>query len=48
MQQNQPEAFAELIGCLSVEEKATLEKNFEKAHEQVLECKIKNIVKLLI
>lgn len=44
MQREQPDAFAQLIGCLSVEEKQTLEKNFEKAHEQVLECKVEFLI----
>lgn len=40
MQQNQLDAYNQLIGCLSNEEKSTLQKNFEEAYRQVQECKI--------
>jgi len=38
MQRNQPDAYTELANTLTAEEKATLEGNFGKAHEQWLEC----------
>lgn len=39
MQKHQLDAYNELVGTLSNEEKATLQGNFEKAHQQMLECK---------
>ena len=39
MQKTQGDAYNELVSCLGDDEKTTLLGNFEKAHEQYLECK---------
>ena len=40
MQQSQPAVYEQLAGCLSNDQKATLQSNFEKAHARSVECNI--------